>query len=377
MASDLQRWRDMRHSNLRHLVCCLGSTLLLVACAPRDPRDDDDDDDVAVATGEVRVESLRVMTRNMYVGGDVDPIMTAAPDEVPFAVAQAFATMQATDTSGRIAAMADEVRQRRPHLLALQEVSRINIQDPSDLVLGGTTPATTVVHDFLPSLLAALNARGLHYRVVASVQNTDAEAPMITPDFRFVDVRLTDYDVILARDDVPTRLVAQRSYAVSLPLPNGLEVKRGFVAVDAEVQATSFRFVGTHLEDGFLDAQLAQAQELLAFLNDAPGPVIVAGDFNSHAGDGATYQMVTGAGYHDAWRTGWHASTGATCCQAADLQNDRSQLKSRIDFVFSRGLSRFRPEARRTGLRDDERTESGLWASDHAGLVVTYWRTVR
>jgi hypothetical protein len=312
---------------------------------------------------------LRVMTQNMYVGTNVDPILAAAPEELPWVVAEAFATLQSTDLEGRVAAMAAEIQNRRPHLIGLQEVSLIRVQDPGDLVFGGHVPAETVAYDFLPALLDALASQGLGYHVAASIQNTDGEAPMITPSFSFVDVRLTDFDVILARDDVATTVVAERNFAVSLPLPNGLVVKRGYVAVDAIVDGRTYRFVSTHLEDGLLEAQLAQTQELISFLASTRRQLILAGDFNSRSPDGDSYRMLLASGYRDTWLETRHHDAGFTCCQAADLRNEASALSSRIDFIFMRNLPRARGRARTTG---DDRTESGLWPSDHAGVTATF-----
>lgn len=340
--------------------------LLAAACAAGE------DDDLAGTSSEIGggPHKLRVMTRNMYVGGDVDPIMTAPPDVVPFLVAEAYATMQSTRIDERAEALAEEIHDHHADLVGLQEVSLIRLQDPGDLVFGGTTPATFVAYDFLQILLDALEARGLHYRVVAQVEDTDAEVPMITAAFSFVDVRLTDHDVILARDDVDTTLVAAQSYAAYLPLPSGVAVRRGYVAVDANVDGTTYRFVSTHLEDGFLDVQLGQTQELIATLAGHTGPLVVVGDFNSHAPAGDSYRMMLAAGYADAWTATRHDQPGFTCCQRADLRNRRSTLSSRIDFVFSRNLGRAKVKARITGI--DEKTDSGLWASDHAGVAVTF-----
>lgn len=62
-------------------------------------------------------------------------------------------------------------------------------------------PAAEVVLDFLQLLMDALAGEGLSYRIAAQVENVDSEMSMLT-DTGFDDVRLTDHDVILARNDV-------------------------------------------------------------------------------------------------------------------------------------------------------------------------------
>jgi endonuclease/exonuclease/phosphatase family metal-dependent hydrolase len=308
--------------------------------------------------------SLTVMTQNMYVGADVDPIFTAAPEEVPFLVAEAVATFEATNIYERAAAMAREIHSKHADLVALQEVSRIQIFNPD-------SPAD---FDFLPILLDALALYPDGYRVVGLVENTVADAPMITPSYDIVPVRLTDSDAILARGDVATTTIAERNYTFYLPLPIGIIVKRGYVVVDAVVDGSTYRFVGTHLEDQLLEAQLAQADELIQVLALAPEPVIVAGDFNSPAPLGDSYRMMLAAGYSDAWLQSKPEAAGLTCCQAGDLTNPVSNLDSRIDFVFTRGLDGARVKARTVGDTEEEKTPSGLWPSDHAGLVATFRR---
>jgi len=52
--------------------------------------------------------------------------------------------------------------------------------------------------------------------------------------------------------------------------------------------------------------------------------------------------------------------------------NPVSKLSQRIDYVFSRGLSP--EETRLVGDKPNSRTPSGLWPSDHAGVVATLER---
>lgn len=59
---------------------------------------------------------------------------------------------------------------------------------------------------------------------------------------------------------------------------------------------------------------------------------------------------------------------GFTCGQATDLLNTESQLFKRVDVIFS-SIAPDEAEARRTGADEEDRTASGLWPSDHAGVV--------
>jgi len=62
---------------------------------------------------------------------------------------------------------------------------------------------------------------------------------------------------------------------------------------------------------------------------------------------------------------------GPTCCQADDLMNETSRLTGRIDMVFHRG-DLTPTTASVVGNQPEDRTPSGLWPSDHAGVVTTF-----
>ncbi len=240
----------------------------------------------------------------------------------------------------------------------------------------GTTPATAVLFDFEATLLAELAARGLDYRVAGRIQNTDVELPMIKPGPAFDDVRVTDYDAVLARGDVQISNVLEKNFAVALPA-GPITVLRGFVAVDATVNGRTYRFVNTHLEPFSLDVQLAQASELLADLHSETRPVIAVGDFNTPAPAGATYGVLRTNGYLDVWdHRPQPAEPGLTCCHVADLSNVTPALSSRIDLILVRNAESLGPrsglflvQADVVGEETRDRTESGLWPSDHAGVV--------
>lgn len=326
-----------------------------------------------------------VMTRNVYLGGDIDRIVTASSAaQVPFIAAEVWAQIQATDFPTRAQALADEIAQANPHLVGLQEVALYHRQSPGDALWPVPTPATEVVYDFLQLLLDALAARGLSYHPAAVAYNSDVELPVFTgvPPYFLDDVRFTDRDVILVRSDIAWANPQSGAYAPRVTIPLGgagghvVEQLRGWTSVDATVGAHAFRFVNTHLEvQAFPSVQAEQADALVAMLAGSPLPIVLVGDFNS-AADGSqtpTYASLVAAGYHDVWnRVG---APGYTCCQAKDLLNRHSVLDQRLDIIFMRGFSdavlRAGAEPRIVGDRSGDRTRTGLWPSDHAGVVAT------
>jgi hypothetical protein len=202
----------------------------------------------------------------------------------------------------------------------------------------------------------------------------------------FDDVRLTDRDVVLARANVATSNVTARNFAefISFPIgPSLVPFLRGFVALDAEIKGRSYRFVNTHLEvQSFTPYyQSVQAAELVAELAAEEKPVVVVGDLNSEPDDPfpLPYAQFAAAGYVDSWLVkNGKPKPGYTCCQTEALDNEASILDERIDYVLVRNATDFPAfpdlgpvRAKVVGANaKKDKTPSGLWPSDHAGLAV-------
>lgn len=321
-------------------------------------------------------QSITVLTQNLYLGAALDPILNATPVTLPFAVSQAFAQVQATDFPERAERIADEIAATHPDLVALQEVALYRRQSPGDAITGGTTPATTVVLDFQALLLAALAARGLTYVPVATRTGLDFEVPMATGSLpagpTYDDLRFTDRDVILAKSGSATANPQGADFTARAPVTVGgtaIAIPRGWTSIEAG----GVRLVDTHLEiQAARPIQEAQGRELIDLLAHESRPLILMGDFNSAANVFQTqsYSLLTAAGYTDAWSQLHRSDSGFTCCQASDLLNAASILNARLDFIFWRnGVSVTRVDVE--GADSVSRTASGLWPSDHAGVVAT------
>ena len=316
-------------------------------------------------------EPLTVMTYNIYVGSSVNPILSVEnPLQVPTEVANVYNNVVASNFPGRAVAIAKSIKTYQPHLIGLQEVSLIRRQSPGDSLTNRIPDAEEVVLDYLQILMDALQAEGLDYQVAAQVENIDVEMPMFS-DTGIVDVRLTDFDVILARNDVAISRAVGANYTNVLTIEMlGLEIPRGYTAVDATVAGVTYRFVNTHLEAFAEENRVAQMQELVNILSEETLPIIALGDFNTRAPDGTAYQILLSGGYVDVWQAD-SEGTGNTCCQDDDLLNKESDHSVRIDQIFVRNLEL--PAAVMThtvGDKPSDRLPSGLWPSDHAGVVV-------
>ena len=326
--------------------------------------------------------AVKVLTYNIYQGSELEHALSAATlPQFIAGVGTDYQNVVDTNFVERADALATEIAQEKPALVGLQEVATWKTQIPF-----GSGP-TAVSYDFLQILLDALAAHGLSYRSVIARDNFVAPAgggfapgfdPALYP-FGLIGVQLTERSAILARTDLPTDELQLSNpqegayqHISQLPTLTGpFPFGAGWLSVDAKVRGKTFRFITSHL-DGFNTAvNTAQADEVLAGPAATDLPVVWAGDFNSQVTD-PTYSVVTGAGFADEWDVAHPGDAGLTCCQVPpdSIVNPVSQLHSRIDYVFARGL--FAPsDIHVIGDQPSSRTPSGLWPSDHAGLTST------
>ena len=316
-------------------------------------------------------EPLTVMTYNVYVGSSATPLLwVEGLSEIPTVTANIYNNIIASDFPGRAAAIAKSIKVYQPHVIGLQEIARIRRQSPGDWTAGGSVPAEEIVLDFLQILMDALQAEGLDYQVAGQVANLDFELPIFTDDGTD-DIRLTDFDVLLARGDVALSRPMRANYTNTLTLERlgiSLALQKGYVAVDATVAGVTYRVVNTHLETLTLENRVPQTQELIDSLRDETLPIILLGDFNTRAPNGTAYQLLLSAGYVDVWQVE-SEGTGNTCCQDDDLLNEVSDLSGRIDQIFVRNLVPASVITHTVGDKPSDRLPSGLWPSDHAGVV--------
>jgi endonuclease/exonuclease/phosphatase family metal-dependent hydrolase len=348
---------------------------------------------VAAAQDKKRPK-LTVMTRNVFLGADLGPAINATT--IPQAIDGAgviWNEMQSTRFPERAVPLAREIKRSRAHLVGLQEVALWRVQRPSDggappiSPVPGATPATAVEQDFLAILRRELRRTGARYKVAAVQREFDAELPVdqdandatgtgplaaFGADF---DARLTMRDVILVRRGAGVKLRRiRRGHFETRYEPNVggivIPVDRGWLSVEARYKRKRFRFIDTHLE-AFGDPRIreAQAKELTEGPLDTRKQVILVGDLNSgiarhnepeRPGDELAFTALANFGMKD---------NGAiqSCCYDS-MFDPNAVFDHTVDHVLTRpGLRRVRAFV--TGDDADERTASGLWPSDHGGVV--------
>lgn len=327
--------------------------------------------------------ALTVMTRGLSGGRHLERVLEDPGARGPVRAAELLGALSPEDARARARKLADEIQYARPHLIGLQQVTQVRLQSPGDALFGGTRPAEQLYLDVLPVLLGELAARGLHYREVARVRNADVEVPLLASDApAFDDVRLTDFDVILAREDVEVTQARAGNYLahreVSRPGQEPVALPRGWVSVAAKVEGRKYRFVSTHLEpapdEAGLRVQVAQAGELIGALRGEPLPVVLVGDFNTPANLGLmgapTYRELLLAGYVDVWT---HRQ-GSALPGGADTSLELPALAERLNLVLVRkpvtpGLRRVGPVLAYGVGGALEEQRFGPWKPDLAGVV--------
>jgi endonuclease/exonuclease/phosphatase family metal-dependent hydrolase len=346
----------------RALACALTLTLII---APA----------LAEAAQRQQPVDLTVMTRNIYLGGNIFGPLEAGNDRAEFErlAGELWAEVQGTDFVGTRAELLErEIRRTKPDLVGLQEVALWR-RGPDGVKDGANTRATEVVYNFLKTFRRRLARGDLRYTPVVKQRAADIETSI---DAGY-DVRLTMFDVILVKQRKDLRVIrkskSQYETSIGVPTPAGdLRSRRGWTAVDVRFKGKRFRFVNTHLESATDATREAQARELVA----PGGPLsgdrrhIVVGDFNSdpqgRESPSGAFDILADFGLVDTWRFG----PGYSCCLAQSDARDTNAdaFDHRIDLILAKPrLRAIRGEV--VGDEVGDRAPNGLWPSDHAGVV--------
>lgn len=327
----------------------------------------------AAVLADAGAARLDVLTRNLYIGADLNPAIAALAtptlaDDIP-AIIGTVNEINAAGWPTRVGALAAEIVRTRPQVIGLQEVWTVNVN------LNPINVPVSLHLDFLDDLMDALAAAGMPYAVAAAVTSIDAQPSPL--------VGVIDRDVILVdteRVTVTPGSAELRNFSVNLGVvAPGVALLRGWATIHATVDGMPMWITSTHLESGrnpgLPALRAAQAYELVSSLGTR-SPAILLGDLNDVEGS-PMYGVVTGAGFRDTWREMRPGVEGLTCCHAEDLSNATANgtFDQRIDYVFTRGLE-FENHAmlgsvRLLGANASERVEGRLWPSDHAGVLAS------
>jgi endonuclease/exonuclease/phosphatase family metal-dependent hydrolase len=351
--------------------------------------------------------SVTVMTRNIYLGADINRPVRAATeaaeaggDQTAILVALGRATHETreivdrTNFTVRSGLLADEIADTAPDLVALQEVALWR-SGPLNLAGIAAPSATDVDYDFLEMLLDDLEEEGVSYEAVNVGMRADVEAPAFAAypgDPTSRNVRMTMRDVILMRADSGLAAVGggNKIYDVNLAVEIAgvpMNFDRGYNFVDVENAAgVDLRFVNTHLEAFSSDIALAQAVQMVTEAGATPRTTVIACDCNSDplndsvksfdtVAHKAPYEYIVSRGFEDMWLVRWPAQRGWTA-GLSELVNDTKTwgFDHRIDMIFARTAAGETIRVRHGEVTGDKKGDrdkaTGLWPSDHAGVVI-------
>ncbi len=127
--------------------------------------------------------------------------------------------------------------------------------------------------------------------------------------------------------------------------------RRGMIRVEVEFNGELVNFVTTHLDYQYEDGRVFETEQLLKFLNDVEGPIIVVGDLNDEPAGGA-YKLLLQT-FRDAWLE--------SRTKAIGLSYPADKPVKRIDYVFYRGAKR---------IKSDKAWVVDTPASDHLPVMV-------
>ena len=108
--------------------------------------------------------------------------------------------------------------------------------------------------------------------------------------------------------------------------------RRGMIRAEIQIAGRTINFVTSHLDYQHADGRLFETEQMLKFLEDVKGPLIVVGDFNDEPA-GEAYKLIL-ASFHDSWMM--------ANAKGAGLSYPADQPSKRIDYVFTRRSDRIR-----------------------------------
>lgn len=313
--------------------------------------------------------SLTVMTRNIYLGADLNTIEDVSDSQglVEFVASLISILSQDTDIHVRSKQLADEILQTKPDLIGIQEAATFIFTDPF---------GTENVIDYLTILLQELTKRNLNYSVAVKSDPGNPLGPFPS-DFAGNTASFAMSDAILVNDDnnsieiVHTASgIFSRQQTITTPFGD-LEIPFGWCYVDGVTSDKKFRFANTHLNRYGGELNEAHAAEFLKMITKTDSPLIVVGDMNiTPEGTSTdipevtkTYNILT-----EDLIDAWDSDGGYSCCFNERLTG--GDLVERIDYILYDGKLKKKSvnEIGTTAFRD----KKPLFASDHSGLVASF-----
>ena len=298
-------------------------------------------------------ESLSVASYNLYLGADLSMVLgERGPQELEANLEEVQRQLLSTAFPRRAAHLARSLAERQVDLVGLQEVCC-------------WTLAGEETWDFAALLLEALRECGVDYETVSEVSTFSGEGELADHGAA-LPVEVRGSNVVLRRAGSRVEVVETGHGLFDAALEvhslgsRWVVIARGWCGARCEIGGRGFTFVDTHTEAYDPASRDRQRDELLTACARWGDPLVLVGDFNA-----VPEQVGMPPDLVDAWSVNPH-DPGYTCCQAADLANEESRLRERIDYIWARGARVVRAEL--LGADRAVRDAAGVWPSDHAGV---------
>jgi endonuclease/exonuclease/phosphatase family metal-dependent hydrolase len=360
-----------------------------------------------VATADAKPATVKVMTRNLFLGADLSPgIQATNLQGLVNGAGQILNQVDANNFPVRAKGLAKEILTTKPDVVGLQEASlwRTEPCDKNPL----PPAATQVRYDYIQLLLAQLNKGKKLYRAAVVKPefdfevwaNTDGNEGTAGPGCPYgseINGRLTMRDAILVRTGVKVAKPKSGTYSTLLrvkPAGVNVDVTRGWTSVDATVHGKKIHFVNTHFEAfdnnpspngnptntdenlGNGEIRAAQARELIANGGAARSklPVILLGDLNSDVktevkkGDGLAYRALLNSKFVER-----SVTSPLGCCLEGDVLTtsgggNPKDFDHKVDHVMTNAPKKIKLIS---GSITGRKPVNGFWDSDHAGVFST------
>ena len=319
---------------------------------------------------------LTVMTRNIYLGGNIAlPIPATSRADFEQRTTQLWQQVQATDFPARAKLLAREVRRTKPDVIGLQEVALWR-RGPDGLKDAAATPSTTVVYDFLATLRRELGSR---YRLGSVQKEADIEAPTSLG----YDVRLTMRDAVLVRRRKGLRIRRRlgANYAATFDVPTQVGTLQLAARLDGDrrrrcragASASSTR---TWRRSPTPSGSSRRARSRRARCASGARSSSSATSTPTRPAPRARSPTPTTSSAPPACATPGCCATrrraGNNCCLKQETITDPppGPFDHRVDHILAKG--RFKVlRTRIVGTDPANRTAAGLWPSDHGGGATT------
>ena len=243
--------------------------------------------------------TVKVMSRNIYLGADVGVAMELIPD-FPAAAQFMWEQVKKTDFTKRAPALAAQIRAENPDVIGIQEattwyckknlfskkVAVFNFTDTLLKELAGEYVIPT--KDCVTSLNPCYSIAPVPY--LTKVTDADTFQPIFGTDSAACGFQIADALFIKSMLSKKVINVGNTEYVDTYTIvPTLMTIYRGYTWADINISGKPVRFISTHLESIWdkdkVPNSAKQAKQLIADLDETTMPTIVIGDFNSDPRD--------------------------------------------------------------------------------------------